>query len=301
MALVVAWLTEVVQLALLALLAPFLVDVMSMAAAVLSGARMSVPGERWRQIATGWRGPCEPQGAGPAWAACALSGGALAITPLISVDMAGASLADPLAIGLLLLGARAVCWQRAFGAGCVWRRDREAQRQVAIQWRMCGWIVPVLGLVSALMAIGLPGAAGLAGLARDLHVQAAPALVGALVFAALALGVLLGPQFLDAASFEVLLPEAEGRLRAMFRYSQDLASCGWLLLIGDLMLPGLPDGATLSIPGMLMAWVAAPVRLVLVAGVLGVGMVFLRGDVRRPAVALAGAAIILVLSGRFAS
>lgn len=302
MAFVVAWCMEGVQFALLAALAPFLVDVMSMAGAALSGARLPALGSRWRQIMTGWRRPSDRQGSGSAWAACALSGGALAVTPLISVDVVGASLADPLAIGLLLLGARAICWQGAFGAGCVWRRDREAQRQVAVQWRTCGWIVPVLALISALIAIGLPGAAGLAGLARDLHVQEAPALVGALVFAALALGVLLGPQFLDAASFEVLLPEAEGRLRAIFRYSQDLASCGWLLLICDLVVPGLPDGpAAMSFPGMVMAWVVAPVRLVLVAGALGVGMVFLKGDVRRPAVALAGAAVILVLSGRFAS
>jgi hypothetical protein len=297
MGFVTALIDMLAQLGILLALAPLLTDGSDWIEARLAGRRSAPLGSRWRMLRDGFAGP------GPvapeAWFALVLAVAALAMLPLATVGGLAAPLADPLAVGFLLLGARAPVWLMASRPGEGLRRDRAAGRVAAEDWRSVMAIVPLLVLAGALVSIGLPGASGLAGLAREVRLQPAPGLGGALAFAALALLAVLSGGLLSDARFERLIPEESGRTRAVLRLGQDMAACGWLLLLADLAAPGLIAGEWgASVSRSLVCWIAAPLKLVAASGLAAVARTVLGLDGWGQAALLAGAAILLVLAGR---
>ncbi|MCQ9156073.1 hypothetical protein [Acidomonas methanolica] len=281
-----------IQMAIVLLVAPLLIDFGAMIRAWLDGRRAGRWGARWRLLLAGW------QAGGAVGVEARLALGfavaALAVLPIATFWTFFPVLADPLAVGLLLLASRAALWRlAASGPAPVWRRDGAALRFVRSEaWRLAA-LAPMLVLVSALIAIALPGANGLAGLTRNLRIDAAPSLAGGLVFMALAM-LAIAPPLLDTGACEALFPRAVGRERAVLRLALDLGACGWCVLLADLAMPGLVAGEGWRGQNPL-DWAAMPVRLALMAGL---GALF--DSWRRPGVAvmLAAAGVALVLAGR---
>ncbi|AQS88857.1 hypothetical protein NCH01_02660 [Neoasaia chiangmaiensis] len=288
---------EVAQIVLLLLAAPLWVDVMQAVGAWMGGERAAPFGTRWREIIAGWR---RGDAVGFfAWATLVPAMAATAILPLGTVHTLLACLADPLAIGLMLLATRLPLWVRV-PSDVVLRRNILARLAVSREWQTTLMLVPLLALTSALLAIGLPGVDGLAGLVRDMRAQPVSALTGALVFAALGILLVVQGRLLSAEEFDTLAPSAEGRERAVLRYGHDVASGCWLLLMADLAMPGLMgNGARLSMT--MTGWAVAPLRLAAVAALVAVVRGLAPRAPSRHAAIFAGAAVLLVLAGRLSA
>lgn len=257
----------------------------------LSGRRPVPLAARWQQMRADWhRGGCVT--AGPRLA-LGLAIVATAMIPLATVETPFVILADPLAIGLMLLTVQGTLWLR--DAPARWRHERQAVRRSRSIMRRALFVVPVLVLASAMIVIGLPGANGLAGLAVNLHSQPVRALTGGLVFTALGLLALVSPLMTtrDGA------PRPAGRDRAVSALAQDVAACGWAMLVGDLLVPGwLATWPTEGWAHFSMAWLTVPVRLALVAMLAALFRTRREDQVERSALALVAVGLVIVLAGR---
>lgn len=220
----------------------------------------------------------------------------LALPGLAPVQLAGASyvqavLGDPLFLGLLLLSASAFLGARLTPASL-------------------GGAVLVLCVTESLFVLAAPGVNGLEGARVLLRAGPNPGLEGASACCALALG--FTGAFPMAASLEVSSDRAsfsgqsdergEASRASVFRHDLDerraflaFLQTGWLLLIGDLLLPGL-EGESLW--GGALAFLAR-----LGAAAAMVSLLQLSGTERnaRLAALLAGLGFLLALSGRFAA
>lgn len=300
MSFLLATLAELAQLVLLLLLAPFLTDLSAMLFARLAGRAMPPLGARWRQLRRNWRTlrPVPPL----AWLSLLATGMVLAALPLGTARTNFSILSDPLALGMLLIAARLPVWFLVVVNRQDARRDHQARHLVAQDMRAVALLLPLLALSDALMAIGLPGAGNIAGLVRDMPIQPAPALTGALVFVAAALLAILQNSLLPPERFETLIPEAEGRARAVLRYGHDLTACGWILLLADLAWPESIAGESAGTRALLTSWLlTAPLRLLGVATLAATWRALAPPHPLRAALTLAGAATLLVLAGRFAA
>ncbi|QDH14747.1 hypothetical protein [Oecophyllibacter saccharovorans] len=237
--------------------------------------------------------PCVSGGAGiqggpmPAGVWARLSGDMAALTSVLAQGwVPSVWLSDPLFLGLLLLAATAF-----LGTG----RSTAARQRASL-----GGAVLVLCVTESLFVLAAPGVTGLDGVRYLLHEGANPGLSGTSACCGLALAFTGAFPRLNAfhKGDEGSGEEELGIIRQIFDERASLLSflqIGWLLYLGDLLLPGL-SGET---PGMaLLAFLG---RL---GGALGLLLVLEATRTERNArlaALMAGLAFLLALSGRFAA
>ncbi|GBQ87943.1 hypothetical protein [Asaia krungthepensis] len=288
------------QLATLAFLAPFLTDLEAMVDAFCSGRAGPLPGWRWRQIRMGWhqRANIPPL----SWMSlCATILPAFGI-PLASTLSLFRFLSEPLACGVCLIFSCALVWAQALNDAPTRLLQLHLTDSLSHVGRDLLFLVPLLALTGTLITVGLPGAGALSDLLQQRLLQPAPALLGGLVFIAVALLLILNRRFLCQSWQERLIAGATGRHRSLLRFRHDFSAICWYLLVADLIWPDSVATASASIRHLLVLWcLAAPLKLAcLVAVVTG-----WRGirplPSARLALVLSGAAILLVLAGRLAT
>ncbi|GAB6853149.1 hypothetical protein [Asaia astilbis] len=285
------------QCLFLMLMAPLLTDIEHGIEGLIGGRTGVFPGWRWRQIASGWK----RQGAIPAASWLCVCPVLLAATgiPLASTGTMFGFLSEPLACGILLIVSCVPVWIQARQAAPTRMIARRLHTALSELSHDLLFILPLLALTGTLITVGLPGAGTLIGLLQQRLVQPAPALLGGLVFLALALLLVLNRHFLSSSLHDDLIAATEGRHRALLRYRHDLSASCWYLLIADLVWPDLIAVGPTGLGHLALLWcVVAPAKLALVV-VLGVGWRIARPlPSARLAFVLTGAAILLVLAGR---
>lgn len=290
----------VVQIATLAMLAPFLTDLEGVLEGLCAGRHGPWPGWRWRQIRIGWR----ERDTIPAlsWLALCATGLVCLGLPFASTLSPFGFLSEPLASGVLLILSCVPVWVQA--------RERAPTRLGALRSRaLLGatgqdlmFLVPLLALTGTLITIGLPGAATLDGLLQQRLLQPAPALLGGLVFIATALLLILNRSFLSRSCHESLIAGAMAKHRSLLRYRHDLSTLCWYLLIADLIWPDSVAAANASASRMALLWcIAGPLKLAILVVLATAWRVLRPLPSARFALVLSGAAILLVLAGRIAS
>ncbi|GBR05998.1 hypothetical protein HW511_00995 [Asaia siamensis] len=292
--------TTLGQIACLSVIAPFLTDLEHSLQGLGAGRSSIAPGWRWRQIRRGWA----QRRAVPALSWLGLCAVFLAMTgiPYASARSLFGFLSEPLACGVLLILSCLPAWMQAL--------QKPPTRLIALRLRSSVgqlgrdllFLVPLLALTGTLITIGLPGAGTLIGLLQQRLLQPAPTLIGGLVFVAAALLLVLNRRFLSDSWHEELIASAEGRHRALLRYSHDLSACCWYLLIADLVWPDSIAAGTRPLGTLVVLWcVAAPAKLALVVALAAGWRACRPLPASRLALVLSGAAILLVLAGRLAA
>lgn len=288
------------QMLCLAVIAPFLTDLERGLQGLGAGCSGIAPGWRWRQIRRGWaqRRPV------PALCWLGLCAVFLAMTgiPYANARSLFGFLSEPLACGVLLILSCMPAWVQAL--------QKLPTRLIALRLRASLgslgrdllFLVPLLALTGTLITIGLPGAGTLVGLLQQRLLQPAPTLIGGLVFIAAALLLVLNRRFLSDSWHEELIASAEGRHRALLRYSHDLSACCWYLLIADLVWPDSIAAGTRPLGTLIVLWcIAAPAKLALMVTLAAGWRACRPMPAARLALVLSGAAILLVLAGRLAA